>query len=70
MAKRLVMEFTTALNGAASLSLDEPKEGLTQAEVMAAMNLIIAQNLFNTSTGDITAVKSAEIITTTTETLI
>lgn len=70
MAKKLVMSFTTALSGTASLSMDEPKVGLTQAEVRAVMDSIVAQNLFNSSTGDITAVKSAEIITTTTETLI
>lgn len=70
MAKKLVMSFATTLGGTASLTMDEPKVGLTQAEVRTAMDKVVLENLFNSSTGDITEVKSAEIITTTTETLI
>jgi hypothetical protein len=70
MAKRLVMTFLTAQGTNSSLSLDEPKEGLTEAEVRTVMQSIITQNVFNTTKGDLTEIKSAEIITTTEEILI
>nr|WP_300092635.1 DUF2922 domain-containing protein [Sedimentibacter sp.] len=70
MAKRLVMTFLTAQGTNTSLSLDEPKDGLTEAEVRTVMQSIITQNVFNTTKGDLTEIKSAEIITTTEEILI
>ena len=70
MAKRLVMTFATAGGSTSSLTLDDPKAGLTEAEVRAVMDSIIAQNVFNTKSGDMASVKAAEVITTTTETLI
>ena len=70
MAKKLLMSFVTALGGQSSLTLDEPKVGLTEAEVRAVMETIVTQNLFNTTKGNLTEVKAAEIVTTTTENLI
>jgi hypothetical protein len=70
MAKRLVMTFLTAQGTNTSLSLDEPKVGLTEAEVRTVMQSIITQNVFNTTNGDLAEIKSAEIITTTEEILI
>lgn len=70
MAKRLLMTFVTAQGTNTSLTLDEPKEGLTEAEVRTVMQSIITQNVFNTTKGDLTEIKSAEIITTTEEILI
>lgn len=70
MAKKLLMSFVTSQGGQTSLTLDEPKTGLTEAEVRAVMQTIITQNLFNTAKGDLTDVKAAEITTTTKETLI
>lgn len=70
MAKKLLMSFVTSLGGQSSLTLDQPKAGLSDTEVREAMNLVITSNLFNTTKGNLTEVKSAEIITTTTETLI
>lgn len=70
MAKRLVMTFLTAQGTNTSLSLDEPKDGLTEAEVRTVMQSIITQNVFNTTKGDLAEIKSAEIITTTEEILI
>lgn len=70
MAKKLVLSFMTAQNTTSSISLDEPKDGLTAAEVRPVMELIITENAFNTSKGDLTEVKKAEIISTTKETLI
>lgn len=70
MAKKLSMSFVTALGGQSSLTVDEPREDLTEAEVTVAMDAIVTNNLFNTANGDLAQIKSAEIITTTKETLI
>lgn len=70
MAKKLLMSFSTALGKTSSLTLDEPKAGLTETEVRTAMQSIVTQDVFNTPNGNLTGIKSAEVITTTTETLI
>ncbi|MGD9569357.1 MAG: DUF2922 domain-containing protein [Sedimentibacter sp.] len=67
MAKRLVMAFKTVEGTTSTLTVDEPKADLTAAEVRAVMDTIVAQNIFNTNSGDLIEVKSAEIITTTEE---
>ena len=70
MAKRLLMTFKTFDGATTSLTVDEPKDGLTEAEVRAVMDNIIANNIFNTNKGDLIEIKSAEIISTTEEILI
>lgn len=69
MAKKLMMIFKTAEGKTSTLTVDEPKEGLTDTEVRAVMDTIVAKNIFNTSSGDLVEVKSAELITTTEEIL-
>ncbi len=70
MATRLRMSFLNALNNTTSMSLDDPKADLTPAEVQTVMDDIILKNIFNSSGGDLVAVKSAEIVTTTVNELI
>ena len=70
MSKKLTMSFKTAEGKTSTLTVDEPKDGLTEAEVRAVMNTIITKNVFNTNDGDLTAIKSAQIITTTEQILI
>jgi len=70
MATRLKMSFLNALNNTSSMSLDDPKTDLTPAEVQGVMDDIILKNIFNSSGGDLVAVKSAEVVTTTVNELI
>lgn len=70
MAKKLQMSFLTEQGTTSSMTLDEPKEELTEVEVKAVMDLIINQNIFNTAKGDLLEIKSAKIVTTTEEVLI
>ncbi len=70
MAKRLLMAFKTVEGTTSKLTVDEPKDGLTGPEVRAVMDTAIAKNIFNTNSGDLFEVKSAEVITTTEEILI
>lgn len=69
MAKRLVMTFKTAEGTSSTLSVDEPKDGLTDVEVRAVMDTIVVKNIFNTNSGSLVDVKTAEIITTTEQVL-
>ncbi|MFO7887400.1 MAG: DUF2922 domain-containing protein [Eubacteriales bacterium] len=64
MSTRLRMSFLNALNRTTSMSIDDPREDLTPAEVQAVMDDVIAKNIFNSSGGDLVSVKSAEVITT------
>jgi hypothetical protein len=67
MAKKLVMVFKTAKGTTSTLTVDEPKEGLTESEIKAVMDTIVSKNIFSTNSGDLIEVKSAEITTTTTK---
>ncbi|MDD4088820.1 MAG: DUF2922 domain-containing protein [Tissierellia bacterium] len=70
MDKKLVMSFLTVQGATSSMTIDAPKDGLTEPEVRAFMESIITQNVFNTSKGDLSEIKSAQIITTTEQVLI
>ncbi len=58
----LQMSFVNQAGTRTTISLDNPKDDLTQAEVVAAMDLIIAKNIFNTGGGDLVTKYSAQII--------
>ena len=60
--KTLQMEFLDAAGNSKIVSLADPKEGLDLAAVQAASDTIIAQHVFHTDSGDITALKSARIV--------
>ena len=70
MAKRLLMTFKTLDGATTSLTVDKPRDGLTEAEVRAVMDNIIVKNIFETKKGDLVEIKSAEIISTNEEILI
>jgi len=64
--KTLRMTFGAADGTSFSISLNNPREGLTAAEIEAAMDTVIAKNIFQSSGGDLVAKKDAKIIDTTT----
>lgn len=70
MAKKLVMSFLTEEKATSSMTVDAPKDGLAEVDVRPVMESIIAQDIFNTSKGDLTEIKTALVITTTEEKLI
>lgn len=53
ITRTLRMSFRNEAGKTVSISLDNPKEDLTAAAVEAAMDLIIAKNIFTTSGGDL-----------------
>lgn len=61
MTKTLEMTFVNQGSNEVTLSLRDPKDGLTLAEVTTAANTIVTKNLFNTSGGDLGSFKEASI---------
>lgn len=70
MATKLTMSFKNAADRTASYSLDDPRPDVTDVEVQAVMDDMLAKNIFNTSGGDLVSVSGAKITTTTINELI
>ena len=49
----LELVFRNAAGKKVSLNIEEPKTGVTKAEIDAAMQVVVDNNVFNTSGGDI-----------------
>ena len=62
--KVLVMTFADSTNKDFNLRVDEPKEGLAEAEIRTSMDTILASNVFPQE-GQLSKTKKAEIIVTT-----
>jgi hypothetical protein len=65
MAQTLRMIFVNEAGNKYSVNFKDPKAGITAAEVSAAMDVIIAKNIFETSGGDLVTKDSAALIDTT-----
>ena len=66
VTQTLRMSFLNQGGNNVTISLDNPKEDLTAAEVQTAMDLIIARNIFTSSGGDLISKAYARVIDTTT----
>ena len=66
VTQTLRMSFLNQGGNNVTISLDNPKEALTAAEVQTAMDLIIARNIFTSSGGDLISKAYARVIDTTT----
>ena len=49
----LELVFINAAGKKHVLNIEEPKAGITKAEIDAAMQVVVENNIFNTSGGDI-----------------
>ena len=47
--KRLVMTFKTTDDKKVSLSVDDPREDITESEIKSAMDLVVAKNVAKSS---------------------
>ncbi len=61
MAKTLEMVFRSEGGKEITLSIADPKENLTLAEVTTVMEDIIAKQVFESSTGDLSQIVEARI---------
>ncbi|SHN84849.1 DUF2922 domain-containing protein [Desulfitobacterium chlororespirans] len=64
--KILRLTFATTLGSTFSLTLPAPKEELTALEAEAAMNLILAKNMFMTTGGELGGIRDIKVVDTTT----
>lgn len=62
----LRMVFSTQGGSTSSITLPQPREDLTAAEVEAVMEQIITKNIFTTTGGDLTGKRDIKVVDTTT----
>jgi hypothetical protein len=61
LTRTLEMVFQNQVGKSVTVSVKEPKDGLTLMEVNAVMDLIIAKNIFTTTGGDLVSIVEAQI---------
>ncbi|WP_066633907.1 DUF2922 domain-containing protein [Desulfolucanica intricata] len=66
----LKMVFLNQAGSRTTISVDNPRDDVTEAEIRAAMDMVISKNIFTTSGGDLAAIHSATIVDTTTTEII
>ena len=62
--RKLVMTFKTTDDKKVSLTVDNPREDLTEEEVKTAMELIKEKNIFAPGGADLASLVSAKIVET------
>lgn len=62
--RKLVMTFKTTDDKKVSLTVDNPREDLTQEEVKTAMELIKEKNIFAPGGADLASLVSAKVVET------
>lgn len=62
---KLLMIFSTSMGRKVSLYVSDPREDLTEAEIKAAMEVIVDKNIFAPKLGeDIVSAVEAKLVTT------
>ena len=62
--RKLVMTFKTTYDKKVSLTVDNPREDLTEEEVKTAMELIKEKNIFAPGGADLASLVSAKVVET------
>ena len=62
--KRLVMTFKTDGDKKVSLVVDDPRDDISESEIKAAMDLVIAKNIFAPNGADIVQAVEAKVVVT------
>ena len=62
--KRLVMTFKTTDDKKVSLSVDNPREDITESEIKDAMDLVVSKNIFAPNGADILSAVEAKVVVT------
>ena len=62
--KRLVMTFKTDGDKKVSLVVDDPRDDISESEIKAAMDLVIAKNIFAPNGADIAEAVEAKVVVT------
>ncbi|MBO3443436.1 DUF2922 domain-containing protein [Clostridium sp. CCUG 7971] len=64
LTKKLLMTFKNSDDKKISLSVEDPKDDITEEEIKSAMELILAKNIFAPNGMDLVAVVEAKVIVT------
>ena len=62
--KKLIMSFLTDDDRKVSLSVDNPREDITETEIKSAMDLVIEKNIFAPGGCDIVEALEAKVVVT------
>ena len=62
--KRLIMTFKTTDDKKVSLSVDNPREDITESEIKDAMDLVVSKNIFAPNGADIVSAVEAKVVVT------
>ena len=62
--KRLLMNFMSELDRKVSISVDDPREDITEDEIKEVMDLILEKNIFAPNGADLVATVEAKIVVT------
>ena len=62
--KRLVMSFKNELDRVVSLSVDDPREDITELEIKEFMQMVVEKKVFNPNGAEIVAVVEAKVVVT------
>ena len=62
--KRLVMTFKTTDDKKVSLSVNNPREDITESEIKDAMDLVVSKNIFAPNGADIVSAVEAKVVVT------
>ena len=63
----LDLVFRNTAGKKVTLNIEEPKTGVTKAEIDAAMQVVVENNIFNTNGGDIVEAVEGRLRTITTD---
>lgn len=64
MAKSLIMKFLNEQNKNVSISIDDPREDVTEEEIKTVMETIVSKNIFGSKGGNFVKIDGAKIVTT------
>ena len=62
--KRLVMSFRNELDRVVSISVDDPREDISEIEIKNFMDMVVEKQIFNPNGADIVAVVEAMVVVT------
>ena len=64
ITKKLLMSFKTVSGKKVSISVDEPREHLTEQEIKTAMTTILSKNIFKPGGEDLASLVEAKVVET------
>lgn len=64
ISTNLIMTFVNEDNKKVSLTVQDPREDITEAEIKAAMELVVSKNIFAPNGLDLVSVLEAKVVVT------